>query len=682
MPRRLISVDDSFNVPDTVNIRDVNLPAGSKAAAIAAKLDGSEKGAASGVAPLGPDTKVPDASLPDRLGAPALNAAYARVVSLSTNPADAAANTTKLNAALTSLGEVIVQTPDGTTAWINDTAVVSSYVTVRLNCEVKLVAGTAKPLFRNKSAHTVGSAVTSFTGPTWDPQNVLIFGTITVPSHTLAVDDWVAVQGATASGYNGVFRVTATTSTTLTVILPFAPTVATATGTMKFFKADRNIKIVGGTLNQVGTSQASNSTDYLNCTTNWHGVKGLTLEGVTVHDSRRYAFHIGLCSNVRTKNLRVENTISGSDGVHLGGAVFDAVIDGTTGYTGDDFISMTIGDYPEIQITRGDFHDINITNSTCEYTDHELVKMTGSAPFFHKSVTIDGLHGITKIFAVQVYDDVVTGGLVGTSGGTLRIRNVDAYCQNVLYMNVTGTFDHVDIDGVNFDRVKGNNPAVAFITGASSIRLLTVKRVKKISNTIPGAALIYLPSAMTQIIKTAVITECDVQAGNPFYAVNHAGGTLGHLSVSKSTFVGGFGIYSAGTGATDGSVVVLGDLMVDSMNQIVDVARSVTLIIAPGVYVTTNWNASNITQSGSGKKLTLVGGPILPFKAKNNLAVSGGGLAEVQGEFAITGANVTSPVAGSRFYNTDAAWASGSGTDKSGMYAYNGTAWQKLYGPA
>jgi hypothetical protein len=611
------------------------------------------------------------------------NATFARVVSLSTDPAAAAANTVKLNAALAAPGEVIVQTADGSAAWISDTLVAYSYVTVRVNCELKLTAGTARPMWTNASALSVGASVTSFTGPAWDPQNVLIYGTITVPSHALVVDDWVAVQGATASGYNGVFRVTATTATTLTVLLPFAPTVSTATGTMKFFKADRNIKIVGGTANQNGLTQTASSTDYRNCTTLFHGIKGLTLEGITVHDSRRYAFHIGLCSNVRTKNLRVENTISGSDGVHLGGAVFDAVIDGTTGYTGDDFISMTIGDYPGIEITRGDFHDINIINTTCEYTDHELVKMTGSAPFFHKSVTIDGLHGITKIFAVQVYDDTVAGGLVGTQGGTLRIRNVDAYCQMILYMNVTGAFDHVDIDGINFDRVKGNAPSVVSVVGPGTVRLLTVKRVKKINNTIPGAAIVSLSAlAGNPTVKTVIVSECDTQTGNPFYVVNNTAGTVGHVSISKSTFVGGYGVYTAGAAAADGTVVVLSDLLVDSMNQVADVARTTTLIIGPGVYVTTNWNANNITQSGSGKKITLVGGPILPFRVKNNLAVSGGGLSEVMGEFALTGANVTNPALGSRFYNTDTAWTSGSGTDKSGMYAYNGTVWQKLWGPA
>jgi hypothetical protein len=44
---------------------------------LSSKLDAAQKGAASGVAPLGSDSKVPDASLPDRLATAALNATYA-----------------------------------------------------------------------------------------------------------------------------------------------------------------------------------------------------------------------------------------------------------------------------------------------------------------------------------------------------------------------------------------------------------------------------------------------------------------------------------------------------------------------------------------------------------------------------------------------------------------------------
>lgn len=64
MVQRLVSVGDDFTLPAAVVVADANLPAASKAAAVALKLDASQKGAASGVAPLGADAKVPYANLP------------------------------------------------------------------------------------------------------------------------------------------------------------------------------------------------------------------------------------------------------------------------------------------------------------------------------------------------------------------------------------------------------------------------------------------------------------------------------------------------------------------------------------------------------------------------------------------------------------------------------------------
>jgi len=76
MANLFVSVGDDHTLPGAVKVADVNLPATSNAAAIAAKLDAAAVGGAFGVAPLGADSKVPDASLPTRLGATALNATY------------------------------------------------------------------------------------------------------------------------------------------------------------------------------------------------------------------------------------------------------------------------------------------------------------------------------------------------------------------------------------------------------------------------------------------------------------------------------------------------------------------------------------------------------------------------------------------------------------------------------
>lgn len=76
MTQRLVSVGDDFTLPAVAKVADANLPTASKAAAIAAKLDASQKGAVSGVAPLDSGQRVPDANLPARLQDAELKAAY------------------------------------------------------------------------------------------------------------------------------------------------------------------------------------------------------------------------------------------------------------------------------------------------------------------------------------------------------------------------------------------------------------------------------------------------------------------------------------------------------------------------------------------------------------------------------------------------------------------------------
>jgi hypothetical protein len=55
-------------------IVDASLPAASNAAAVAAKLDASQKGAASGVAALDSGSKIPETNIPARLADAALSA--------------------------------------------------------------------------------------------------------------------------------------------------------------------------------------------------------------------------------------------------------------------------------------------------------------------------------------------------------------------------------------------------------------------------------------------------------------------------------------------------------------------------------------------------------------------------------------------------------------------------------
>lgn len=88
------------------------------AAGLSPKLDAEEVGAPDGVAPLGPDSRVPDAYLPGRLGATALNASYVSafvVIGPGVDPLGATDSTAAIQAVIDSLpvGGGIVWFPAG-----------------------------------------------------------------------------------------------------------------------------------------------------------------------------------------------------------------------------------------------------------------------------------------------------------------------------------------------------------------------------------------------------------------------------------------------------------------------------------------------------------------------------------------------------------------------------------------
>ena len=625
-----------------------------------------------------------------------LNANYARTVTLSTGVSAASPNTALIQAALNNSGTIRIQCPSSDTAFINNTLVVGSSTTVFVECTLQLVIGsTALPLWQNAAHGATPQSVTSFTQTAWSASAVPpgIYGTVTVASHTLNPGDWVAVEGSTTSGYNGVFQVLSTTSTTLTVLMPFTAAATTAAGTPTFAKADTDITINGGAAFQNGANQTFNSTDNLNCGSIWHRVNNLTIQGMRVIDSKRYAWHIACANRPVLRNVHVENvgTSGASDGIHFGGAVFNLLVDGVTGKTGDDFVSLTIGDYSVIQMSKGDFYNSRIKNLAPTSVKGEIVKMTGgSGQFYFKDTVIDGVGGVGAIYAVQVYDDPSSGGtLLGTAGDRLVIKNVAASCQQVLYCNITGAFDEIEIDGVDANLIQ-NSAEIATVNGSSTVKKITISHATKTKTSS------FLPQIVT-IGGTANVDRADIQdcyivsggiSGQYFYAIKQASGaTLTRASIARSSFQSGGSsggsIFASSAGAVDGVTVTLRDVYANQLDSMSDFSSNGTLAVGPGVIGTNLWGSSRVTSKASGKKVTLVGGPILPIRNKADLVVSGGGLSDVYSDdFYMDGVQVTTPAAGSRFYNTNTAWSSGSGTDKSGLYAYTGAAWVKIYGPA
>jgi hypothetical protein len=75
----------------------------------ASKLDASQKGAASGVAPLDSGSRVPEANLPAGLAATALNATFVRFVDLAGNPISARHVVIKVDTATWDIADITAE---------------------------------------------------------------------------------------------------------------------------------------------------------------------------------------------------------------------------------------------------------------------------------------------------------------------------------------------------------------------------------------------------------------------------------------------------------------------------------------------------------------------------------------------------------------------------------------------
>jgi hypothetical protein len=75
----------------------------------ASKLDASQKGAASGVAPLDSGLRVPEANLPAGLAAAALNATFVRFVDLAGNPISARHVTIKVDTSTWEIADIVAE---------------------------------------------------------------------------------------------------------------------------------------------------------------------------------------------------------------------------------------------------------------------------------------------------------------------------------------------------------------------------------------------------------------------------------------------------------------------------------------------------------------------------------------------------------------------------------------------
>lgn len=553
-------------------------------------------------------------------------------------------NTALIQSALTDGGNVSL-IGDGV-CWVNDTLTIYSDTTLTLSAglTIKQTDGLQKRLLQN-AAYTASSAsVTSFTASGYT-------GTVTRTAHGRSVGDWVALEGSTTTGYNGCYRVeTVPTADTYTVTLPIAPTTTTAAGTIVEYTADKNIRIQGGQWDANGANKSA-AGNLLDIGMLLARVGNLHIDAA-VRDPRKYCWLLANVANVSGGNLLVENAYS--DGVHFMGPVIGANLAGIRGYTHDDLIAVTLGDYSQYQVTTGDACGIRV-GQVAGRTDLAAFKISGQAPFKLYDCRIDHFRVQPGTDAVSIITDT---NLQEVNVGTLSFGYFEDVACNVnrggVYLNTNGT-GTVTVDSVTFDSVRLRPTNVLHCLVYNVKISCTVKRVG--INHIDAAGPTAGGSAAPRVIKQiGDVTELSI---------------CGRLENYHSFYD------HDSTGSASGQRVYVNGLTQVGCNQGVGFRRNITVQSAGWETASTGTAALS---SGSAATCTFIGQIKADAGKFTNLAGSArvtpySTTLQIDGDF-VTGAN------GATFWNNDSAWASGSGTDKTGLYGYTGSAWTKIFGAA
>lgn len=629
------------------------------------------------------------------------------LISTSNTPNE---NTSIIQAALNGKGDVHLA--GSGEVLINQTLVISSNTKLSMdkNLRLTLQGGVPGVLMLTNFAHT--QPFRNLTG------NITVVGRIaTVPltNHGFVVGQAVDIAGLTTRYYNLVCRVRSViNANSFTVELYKTPTVTTSTGVGKVRLADENIELFGVNLNwndQLATWPGNNQNTM---SAIFNSVLNFSSREFDAKNCRKYGLFIGAATNVFIQKSNFSNTRSGSDGVHLNGPCYNVVIDDVTGLTGDDAVSFTIGDYADWEISRGDFVNVRVTNVNPTYSKASAVKYAGNAPFTVDNFVVDGVGGNYELNGVLIYDDVVGGSLIGTNAESITVKNINGNSVTngkQVFVSVSGTVKNLDIEA------SGNKSfnAIVSITSASA-GLATFENINiKAANDfeLPTPVNMSIVSFGSFVAKHVTVDVAgQVKSGHGLFVLSTATSlVIDNLKLNGRLVGQGSDTNCALLYHSRGTIKKLAlSGMSTSMQQMyyqdpnLSIADAIQVVIPE--FASTlgtrllELQADSVVTLGS---ITMTDQTTMPIRVRNNKVVKIIGQVEaigsnttdidvievvtlntrLKGNLRADGAKLSlTPVAGDEFYNTNASWSAGSGTSKVGKYAYNGTAWVKLYGAA
>lgn len=597
-----------------------------------------------------------------------------RIEGLSTSVGAAAADAASINLQLAGGGYVSIIEPG--TYLVNDTLVIPSNTHLHLGVGVtiKLANNTNKALLRNSGAYNTSPTVL-VNEIKWQTGSPLFRARIRQAgiSTTYPVNSWIAVtpitptSGATTAftaGFPGVWQVKASGNDGLDYIeydmMGAPPSGGHSAVGAWVFPVDTNITVSGpGTLDGNADNQDTiyvASHPFTNLT--WfRNVRNVCIRNITTKRAKSWGFAFNSCADVHVHDVEADNygtgAVDANDTVHFTGGtqrviaenIFSSCNDNTVGLTGDDtviFPYWTPGPSDSV-IFR------NIWNYAA--SSAAIVGIWGSSKYPHRSVTVDGVFG--KGGSGVGGGNYAPTAMTSCTGGVINISRVHAACQgqSVGFLS-SGTWDNIIIDDVYNESPNGDGTYLIDFGVTQTIGNLSVSNVASSRVGSRTQQLVNFTDATVASANFTALNNVRTAANQP--VIKYGGST----TVAKTVIDGcSTSAQAAGT---------------NSLLQVASSAAQGEVNFINSTFTGSGGNGTMLNVSGAGvvASLSITTSSIATAAGW----ISASSLGRLNGSSAqFNGSNITTPISGDLFYNTNAGFGAGVG-----VYVRGASTWTRV----
>ena len=498
-------------------------------------------------------------------------------LSPTNSAAAASANVTAIQSALTAGGLVQILTPG--TYYYNSALSIPDQTTLYIGPGVtmKALAASYCSFLRNSNYAASTTTVTATS------TNRTI--TVAWTAHGKSVGDWIALQGATQSAYNGVFQVaTAPDANTITVIADYTPSATTATGTILARAANVGCAlIVDGTLDANYSAQTSWPSDNNDKhAVIFYNVARPKFAGKNLLNAQKYMF---LGANVREVMIGDCNFNTNSDGIHFQGCI-GATIGHLSGYCGDDMYAQTCGDYSQYELFRGLHDGVKIARLHGLNAGQNAIKVSGGA-HRHKSIQVGSVSGY---FGSSIVGCVEDTNLTATYLESLTIDTLTAAWGSTNAIQVTFTTTSCTIDQAtirNLEVFPAGTKSI-FNAGGSGgvINVAYVQQANVDATGVTGASSVFSQTSSGSIGTCQMDHFKIVGNANMYGLLQDSGVTRAYFK--SGSWSGGGQLIRVNTGATTTPDLYLSDCTTGNTNNPIDLRKSANVLLS-------NWKHAGST---------------------------------------------------------------------------------------